>query len=98
MGSRTLSWLISKELRERAIARMLPPVNASISAVSCELNISYPTLNAWRAQTSKQAAPVQPDAESDDQFDSQSKFQDMLETVTLNVWISLPTAIPKVCM
>jgi hypothetical protein len=29
----------SKELRERAIARMLPPINASTSAVSRELNI-----------------------------------------------------------
>ena len=29
----------SKELRERAIARMLSPLNASLSAVSRELNI-----------------------------------------------------------
>jgi transposase-like protein len=65
----------SKELRERAIARMLPPVNASISAVSRELNIPYPTLYAWRTQTSKQPPPVPPAAESDNQFDSQSKPQ-----------------------
>ncbi len=74
----------SKELRERVIARMLPLVNASISAVSRELNIPYPTLYAWRTQTSKQPAPVPPAAESDDQFDSQSKFQVVLEIATLN--------------
>ena len=38
----------SKELRERAIARLLPPINASLSAVSQELNIPYQTLYAWR--------------------------------------------------
>jgi hypothetical protein len=43
----------SKELRERPIFRMLPPINASISTVSRELNIPYPTLYAWRTQTSK---------------------------------------------
>ena len=74
----------SNELRERAIARILPLVNASISAVSRELNIPYPTLYAWRTQTSKQPAPVPPIAESDDQLDSQSKFQIVLETATLN--------------
>ena len=74
----------SKELRERAIARMLPPINASISAVSRELNIPYPTLYTWRTESSKQPAPVSPAAESDDPFDSQSKFQVVLETATLN--------------
>jgi transposase-like protein len=43
----------SKELRERAIARLLPPINASLSAVSQELNIPYQTLYAWRTQSSK---------------------------------------------
>jgi hypothetical protein len=38
----------SIELRERAIARMLTPVNASISAVSRELIIPDPNLYAWR--------------------------------------------------
>ena len=74
----------SKELRERAIARMLPPINASISAVSRELNIPYPTLYTWRTESSKQPAAVSPTAESDDPFDSQSKFQVVLETATLN--------------
>ena len=74
----------SKELRERAIARMLPPINASLSAVSQELNIPYQTLYAWRAQSSKQAVPVTQAREADDQFDAQSKFKVVLETATLN--------------
>ena len=74
----------SKELREWAIARMLPPVNASISAVSRELNIPYPTLYTWRMQSSKQPAPVPAAAELDDQFDSQSKFKAVLEATKLN--------------
>ena len=56
----------SEELRERAIARMLPPVKASISAVSRELNIPYLTLYAWRTQTRMQPASFPPAAESDD--------------------------------
>jgi hypothetical protein len=48
----------SKVLRERAIARILPPVNASLSAVSQELNIQCQTVNAWRAQSSKRQVPV----------------------------------------
>jgi transposase-like protein len=73
-----------KEFRERAIARMLPPINASISAVSRELNIPYPTLYTWRTERRKQLAPVPATAESNDLFDSQNKFQVVLETATLN--------------
>jgi hypothetical protein len=48
----------SKELLERAIARLLPPINASLSAVSQELNIPYQTLYARRTQISKHPVPV----------------------------------------
>jgi hypothetical protein len=48
------------------------------------LNIPYLTLYAWRKQTSKQPAPVPAAAELDDHFNSQSKFQVVLETATLN--------------
>lgn len=74
----------SKELRERAIARMLPPINASLSAVSQELNIPYQTLYAWRTQSSKHPVPVTQAREADDQFDAQSKFKVVLETASLN--------------
>ena len=53
--------------------RMLPPIDASITAVSREMNHPYATPYAWRTQTSRQPAPVPPAAESDDQFDSQAK-------------------------
>ncbi len=74
----------SKELRDRAIARMLPPINASISAVSEELNIPYQTLYAWRTQSAKQPLPAAPARETDDQLDPHSKFTIVLETATLN--------------
>lgn len=65
----------SEELDERAIAWVLPPINASTSADFRELNNPYPTLYAWRTRISKQAPPDCPDAELDEQFDSQSKVQ-----------------------
>ena len=73
-----------KELRERAIARMLPPINASLSALSQELNIPYQTLYAWRTQSSKQQGPVTQAREAEDLFDAQTKFTVVLETATLN--------------
>jgi transposase-like protein len=73
-----------KELRERAIARMLPPINASLSALSQELNIPYQTLYAWRTQSSKHPAPVTQAREAEDLFDAHTKFTVVLETATLN--------------
>lgn len=74
----------SKELRERAIARMLPPINASLSAVSQELNIPYQTLYTWRTHSSKQSVPVTQAREAENLFDAQSKFMVVLETATLS--------------
>jgi transposase-like protein len=74
----------SKELRERAIALLLPPINASLSAVSQELNIPYQTLYAWRTQSSKQQGPVSQAGEAEDLIDAQTKFTVVLETATLN--------------
>jgi transposase-like protein len=73
-----------KELRERAIARMLPPINASLSALSQELNIPYQTLYAWRTQSSKHPAPVTQAREAEHLFDAHTKFTVVLETATLN--------------
>jgi transposase len=64
---------------------MITPINASISAVSRELNIPFPPLFARRLQTCNQAPQVTPPAELDHKFDSQSKAQIVLETATFNV-------------
>lgn len=56
----------SQELGEQAIARMLPLINASLSAVSKELSISYQTLYAWRAQSNKQPVLVTQAREAED--------------------------------
>ena len=74
----------SKELRERAIAQLLPPINASLSTVSKELNIPYQTLYAWLTQSSKQQAPVSQVGEPEDLIDAQTKFKIVLETATLS--------------
>ena len=74
----------SKELRERAIARMLSPINASLSAVSRELNIPYQTLYAWCTQSSKQPVSVTQAREAEDLIDAQTKFTVVLEAATLS--------------
>lgn len=40
----------SNEFKERAVARLLPPESAEISAVSQELGVSVATLERWRAE------------------------------------------------
>ena len=74
----------SKELRERAVAQLLPPINASLSTVSKELNIPYQTLYAWRTQSSKQQVPITQAGEPEDLIDAQTKFKVVLETATLS--------------
>ena len=74
----------SKELRERAIARMLPPINASLSTVSKDLNIPYQTLYAWHTKSRKQQVPVSQAGEPEDLIDAQTKFKVVLETATLS--------------
>jgi len=40
----------SQEIKDRAVARLLPPESASITGVSQELGISVATLERWRAE------------------------------------------------
>lgn len=39
----------SQEFKDRAVARLLPPENAPIQAVSREIGVSVATLERWRA-------------------------------------------------
>ena len=39
----------SKDFKDRAVARLLPPESASITAVSQEQGVSVATLERWRA-------------------------------------------------
>ena len=40
----------SSELKERAVARLLPPESAEVSRVSQEIGVSVTTLERWRAE------------------------------------------------
>ena len=40
----------SQEFKDRAVARLLPPESASITAVSREQGVSVATLERWRAE------------------------------------------------
>lgn len=47
----------SNEYKERAVARLLPPESAEISALSQELGVSVATLERWRAEALSRPAP-----------------------------------------
>ena len=64
----------SKELRERAIAWMLSPINASLPAVSRELNIPCQTLYSWHTQSSKEEVSASQAREVGEPFDAHSKL------------------------
>ena len=40
----------SKEIKERAVARLLPPESAPLAALSQEMGISVATLERWHAE------------------------------------------------
>jgi hypothetical protein len=48
----------SNEFKERAVARLLPPESAEISAVSLELGVSVATLERWRAEAAARLQAV----------------------------------------
>lgn len=73
-----------EELKASIIARLLPPENASVPAMSEETGIPKDTLYGWRIQARSRAG-VAPDQRSPDgAISSEIKFAIVLETASFN--------------
>ncbi|UOY92118.1 transposase [Ectobacillus sp. JY-23] len=74
----------TKEMKEAAIKRMMPPNNEAISRLSEETGITEATLYKWRkdARVAGTAAPG--DGQGADKWNSADKFLIVMETYAMN--------------
>lgn len=74
----------SAERKEALVRRMMPPENASVSALSRETGITEQTLYTWRRQAKEQGRVVPGDGKNSEAWSSRDKFAVVLETAPLN--------------
>jgi transposase-like protein len=74
----------SEELKTSLIARMLPPQNASVSALAKETGIPKDTLYCWRLKARGRSGVGPDQARSSGGFSSEERFAILLETASLN--------------
>jgi transposase-like protein len=74
----------SSERKEALLRRMMPPENASVSALARETGITEQTLYAWRREAKAKGLAVPGDAKNSEGWSSQDKFAVVLETAPLN--------------
>ena len=74
----------SKERKEAALRKMMPPSNISISQLSTETGISEASLYNWRKQARLEGNVVPGDGKNSEQWSSEDKFSIVLKTATMN--------------
>lgn len=74
----------SKERKEAALLKMMPPHNMSIAALAEETGITTKTLYNWRLEAKDRGIIVPGNNKGSDQWSSQDKFTVVLETSSLN--------------
>lgn len=74
----------SEELKTSLIARMLPPQNASVSALAKETGIPKDTLYCWRLKARGQSGVGLDQVRSIGGFSSEERFAILLETASFN--------------
>lgn len=74
----------SEELKASIIARMLPPQNASVTALAKETGIPKDTLYCWRLKARGRGGVGPEQARQSGAFSSEEKFAIVLETASFN--------------
>ena len=74
----------SVEVRERAVAQMMPPLNRKVLDLARDTGITTVTLRTWRHQARAEGKVVPGDGKQADQWSSQDKFRVVLESASLN--------------
>jgi len=74
----------SDELKASIIARMLPPQNASVTALAKETGIPKDTLYCWRLKARGRGGVGSDQARQGGGFNSEEKFSIVLETASFN--------------
>jgi len=74
----------TKEFKEAAIARMMPPNNESIKNIGEELGISEQSLYKWRQKARIEGNATPGNGQTSERWSSEDKFLIVLETYTMN--------------
>lgn len=74
----------SQAIKQAALQRMMPPMNASVRQLATETGISDVTLYTWRIQAKAKGLVVPGDGKNAEKWSSEDKFAVVLETATLN--------------
>ena len=72
------------ELKEKIVARMMPPTNESIRTLTRETGISEATLHLWRKQARKNGFAAPADGKESDRWSPQDKFLIVMQTYAMN--------------
>lgn len=75
---------ISKERKEAALAKMMPPQNISVPELAEETGISAKTLYNWRQIAKGKGCVVPGNSKNAEKWSSADRFNIVLETVSLN--------------
>ena len=73
-----------EERKQAILAKMLPPHNMSVSALSQAEGVSKQTLYTWRAQAKSRGEPVPGPITSVDDWSSEAKLAAVVETASLS--------------
>ncbi len=74
----------STERKAAVLAKMMPPLNMSISQLSEQEGISEATLYNWRVKAKEGGSVVPGNGKNPEQWSGQQKFAAVLETANLN--------------
>ena len=74
----------TKEFKERAIARMMPPHNEPVKSISEELGVSEQTLYKWRQKARSEGNATPGNGQTSGHWNSEDKFLVVLETYAMN--------------
>ncbi len=72
------------ELKEKIVARMMPPKNESIHTLARETGISEGTLHQWRKQARKNGFAAPADGKESERWSPQDKFLIVMQTYAMN--------------
>lgn len=72
------------EFKNSIIARMMPPINQSISEISSETGIPEPTLHRWRNKARSKGFAAPADGQEAERWSTQDKFLIVVETASLS--------------
>jgi len=74
----------TKEFREKAIARMMPPNNETVKSISDDLGVSAQSLYKWRQKARIEGNATPGNGQTSARWSSEDKFLIVLETYAMN--------------